>query len=42
MREAYSMVWSVLVSWFRSRISLEAEILILRHQINIQRRLSLS
>jgi hypothetical protein len=32
------MVWSVLVSLFRSRVSLEAEILILRHQINIQRR----
>jgi hypothetical protein len=32
------MVWLVLVSLFRSRVSLEAEILILRHQINIQRR----
>jgi hypothetical protein len=39
MREAYSMVWSVLVSLFRSRVSLEAEIPILRHQLNIQRRL---
>lgn len=38
MREAYSMVWSVLVSLFRSRVSLEAEVLILRHQLNIQRR----
>jgi transposase InsO family protein len=38
MREAYSLVWSVLVLLFRSRISLEAEILILRHQLNIQRR----
>jgi transposase InsO family protein len=38
MREAYSMVWSVLVSLFRSRVSLEAEILILRHQLNIHRR----
>jgi hypothetical protein len=38
MREAYSMVWSVLVSLVRSRVSLEAEILILRHQLNIQRR----
>jgi hypothetical protein len=38
MREAYSMVWSVLVSSFRLRVSLEAEILILRHQLNIQRR----
>jgi hypothetical protein len=32
------MVWSVLVSLFRSRVALEAEILILRHQLNIQRR----
>ena len=38
MREAYSLVWSVLVALFRSRVSLEAEILILRHQLNIQRR----
>jgi len=38
MREAYSLVWSVLVLLFRSRVSLEAEILILHHQLNIQRR----
>jgi hypothetical protein len=38
MREAYSLVWSVLVSLFRTRVSLQAEILILRHQLNIQRR----
>jgi hypothetical protein len=38
MREAYSLVWSVLVLLFRSRVSLEAEILILCHQLNIQRR----
>ena len=38
MREACSLVWSVLVLLFRSRVSLEAEILILRHQLNIQRR----
>jgi hypothetical protein len=38
MREACSLVWSVLVLLFRSRASLEAEILILRHQLNIQRR----
>src|SRR5258707_10784408 len=38
MRKAYSLVWSVLVLLFRSRVSLEAEILILRHQLNIQRR----
>jgi hypothetical protein len=38
MREAYNMVWSVLVLLFRSLVSLEAEILILRHQLNIQQR----
>ena len=38
MREAYSLVWSTLVLLFRSRVSLEAEILILRHQLSIQRR----
>jgi hypothetical protein len=38
MREACSLVWSVLVLLFRSRVSLEAEILILRHQLNIQHR----
>jgi hypothetical protein len=37
MKEAYSLVWSVLALFFRSRVSLEAEILILRHQLNIQR-----
>jgi hypothetical protein len=31
-------LWSVLVLLFRSRVSLEAEILILRHQLNIQQR----
>jgi hypothetical protein len=38
MREACSLVWSVLALLFRSRATLEAEILILRHQLNIQRR----
>jgi hypothetical protein len=37
MREAGSLVWSVLVLLFQSRAS-KAEILILRHQLNIQRR----
>ncbi|MBU6461386.1 MAG: hypothetical protein KGL35_03450 [Bradyrhizobium sp.] len=32
------MVWSVLVLLFRSRATLEAEIPILRHQLNIPRR----
>ena len=38
MREACSLVWSVLVLLFQARASSEAEILILRHQLNIQRR----
>src|SRR5712671_3252043 len=38
MREACSLIWAVLVRLFRSRASLVAEILVLRHQINIQRR----
>jgi hypothetical protein len=38
MREACSLVWSALVGLFRSRASLVAEILVLRHQLNIQRR----
>jgi len=38
MREACNLVWSALVLLFRSRASLAAEILVLRHQINILRR----
>src|SRR5271154_1517100 len=38
MREACSLIWRALVRLFRSRASLVAEILVLRHQINIQRR----
>src|SRR6202049_362894 len=38
MREAWSLLWSVLVLFFQARASLGAEILILRHQLNIQRR----
>ena len=40
MREACSLIWSALVLLFRSRTSLAAEILVLRHQINILRRRS--
>ena len=40
MREACSLVWLALVGLFRSRASLEAETLILRHQLKIQRRQS--
>ena len=38
MREACSLIWSALVLLFRSRASLAAEILVLRHQINLLRR----
>src|SRR5258705_12236423 len=38
MREACSLIWSALVLLLRSRASLAAEILVLRHQINILRR----
>ena len=38
MREGCRLVWSALVGLFRSRASLLAEILVLRHQLNIQRR----
>jgi transposase InsO family protein len=38
MRDVCSLVWSMLALLFRSRASLEAEILILRHQLNIQQR----
>jgi len=38
MREAFSLIWTALVAVFRSRASLAAEILVLRHQINIQQR----
>jgi hypothetical protein len=38
MREALSLIWTALVGLFRSPASLAAEILILRHQINILRR----
>ena len=38
MREACSLVWLALVGLFRSRASLVAEILVLRHQINVQHR----
>jgi transposase InsO family protein len=38
MRVGCRLVWSALVGLFRSRASLLAEILVLRHQLNIQRR----
>src|SRR5258707_4716663 len=38
MREALSLIWTALVGLFRSPASLAAEIMVLRHQINILRR----
>lgn len=38
MRELCNLVWSALVGLFRSRASLVAEIMVLRHQLNIRRR----
>ena len=38
MREGCKLVWLALVGLFRSRASLLAEIMVLRHQLNIQRR----
>jgi hypothetical protein len=38
MKEACSLIWTVLIGLFRTRSSLVAEILVLRHQINVLRR----
>jgi len=38
MREIFSLIWLAMVGAFRSRVSLEAEIMILRHQLNVLRR----
>ncbi len=38
MRDIFSLLWCALVGLFRSRASLEAEILLLRHQLNVLRR----
>ncbi len=35
MKEACSLIWTVLIGLFRTRSSLVAEILVLRHQINV-------
>ena len=40
MREVRSLIWLALVGAFRSRVSLEAENTILRHQLNVLRRKS--
>jgi hypothetical protein len=40
MRDVCSLIWLALVGLFQSRMSLEAEILALRHQLNVLRRKS--
>jgi hypothetical protein len=40
MSELCRLIWYGLIGFFRSRASLEAEILVLRHQLNIPRRKS--
>src|SRR6516164_4984576 len=41
MHELCRLIWCGLIGFFRSRASLEAEILVLRHQLNVLRRKSL-
>ena len=40
MSDFFKLIWSALVRLFRSRAALEAEILVLRHQLNVLRRKS--
>jgi hypothetical protein len=40
MRDVIGLIWVALVGLFQSRVSLEAEILALRHQLNVLRRKS--
>src|SRR6267142_5712599 len=40
MSDLCSLIWLALIGLFRSRASLEAEILVLRHQLNVLRRKS--
>jgi len=40
MNELCRLIWCGLIGFFRSRASLEAEILVLRHQLNVLRRKS--
>jgi hypothetical protein len=40
MRDLCSLVWCALIGLFRSRAALEAEILVLRHQLSVLRRKS--
>jgi hypothetical protein len=40
MRDVFSLIWFALIGLFRSRASLQVEILTLRHQLNVLRRKS--
>src|ERR1700704_4494940 len=40
MRDVFSLIWLALIGLFRPRASLQVEILILRHQLNVLRRKS--
>jgi hypothetical protein len=40
MRDVCSLIWLALIGLFRSQASLQAEILTLRHQLNVLRRKS--
>jgi hypothetical protein len=40
MRDFCSLIWCAVVGLFRSRVALQAEILVLRHQLNVLRRKS--
>jgi len=40
MRDMLKLIWWVVIGLFRSRVSLEAKILSLRHQLNVLRRKS--
>ena len=40
MKDAFSLIWLALIGLFRSRASLQVEVLTLRHQLNVLRRKS--
>jgi hypothetical protein len=40
MSDLFRLIWCTLIGLFRSRAALEAEILVLRHQLNVLRRKS--
>ena len=40
MRDLCSLIWYTVVGLVRSRVALQAEILVLRHQLNVLRRKS--